>query len=419
VVPPDLDVGVLKIADLGLAKHHNVGTEFRLAQTSMKYTTEKYEPPEAGPGISTTLGRSRRQDIWSIGCVTLEFVIWLLYGASGLTEFSKKLVGDMKPIRYYEIEEKGGQKTAKVHTAVNDTMDALLRDQECRAEDGTAIRDLINIIKKKLLVVKLGPATTSDNTAPSSPPSLSTTLTGFRASAREFVVELDTIFAKGERNERYWYTGKPRGHLVQLPKTPSQAPESLLSPDSAHRKGIPTRQKEPPIPTTSEDLTFAVPLVTQSVKDEYRNAAQIDKTNFPVDNKFAAEIVNAIGVGLFPKYTAPIRRCDDCQKLDFFEPQFHVVDTWEALEKKLKICDFCQMRLEIAQKFLTRNVSTIRFDRDQSMLKLNEGQIPVMSICRSPGEFFYKVKAGPLSISRVGVSYVSQKCRLGTHISSR
>jgi len=385
VLPPELDVGVLKIADLGLAKHHNVGTEFRLAQTSMKYTTYKYEPPEASPGISTTPGRSKRQDIWSIGCVTLEFVIWLLYGADALTELNGKLAGDMKPSRYYEIEDKGGQKTAKVHTAVNDTMEALLRDQECKAEGGTAIRDLIDIVKKKLLVVNLGAATMNDNAAPSSPQNLSTTLTGFRASARELVLVLDTIIAKGERNERYWYTGKLRGHLNRLPKTPSQAPESLLSPDSAHRQGIPTRQKEQPIPTPSEDLTFTVPSVTPSFKDEYRNAAQIDKTNFPVDNKFAAELVKSIGVGLFPKYTEPTRRCDDCRKFDFFEPQFHIIDKWADLETKAKDCDFCEMRLDIAQKYLARSVSTIRFDRDQSMLKLNEGQIPVMSICRSPG----------------------------------
>jgi serine/threonine protein kinase len=387
VVPPELDVGVLKIADLGLAKHHNVGTEFRGAQTSMRYTTYRYEPPEARPGISTTPGRSKRQDIWSIGCVTLEFIIWLLYGADALTEFNAKLVSEMeKSSPYFEIEVKGGQKTAKVHTAVNDTMEALLRDQECRFEEASAIKDLIGIVKKKLLVVNLGAATLNDTAAAGSPPHQSTTHTGFRASARDLVLALDAVIAKGERNERYWYTGKPRGHLVHLPKTPSQAPESLLSPDSAQGRGISFRQKEP-MPPTSEDLSFAVPSAPQGFKDEYRNAAQIDKTNFPVDNKFAGQLIKTIGVGLFPKYTPPERRCDDCKKFDFFEPQFHIIDTWAELERTVNICDFCKMRLEVAEKYLAKNVSTIRFDRDQSMLKLNEGQIPVMSICRSSGKF--------------------------------
>ncbi|KAE9363831.1 HET-domain-containing protein [Stipitochalara longipes BDJ] len=382
VTPPELDVGVLKIADLGLAKHHNVGTEFR-PQTSMRYTTYRYEPPEARPGVSTTLGRSKRQDIWSIGCVTLEFIIWLLYGAVALAEFNDKLVGDMKESSpYFEIEVKGGKKTARVHTAVNDTMDALLRDQECRLEEGSAIKDLIGIVRTKLLVVNLGAVTVNGRAAASSPPNHSSTQVGFRASAPELVIALDNIIAKGEKNERYWYTGKPRGHLVRLPKTPSQAPESLLSPDSAHGQGIPTRQKEP-MPPPPEDLTFVVPSVTQRFKDEYRNAAQIDKTNFPVDNKFASELVKTIGVGLFPKDAASTRLCDDCKKFDFFEPQFHIKDTWAKLEEKTKICSFCKMRLEVAQHFLANNVSTIRFDRDQSMLKLNESQIPVMSICRS------------------------------------
>jgi serine/threonine protein kinase len=55
VVRPEIDVGILKIADLGLAKHHNVGTEFR-PQTSMRYTTYRYEPPEARHGVQQSLG---------------------------------------------------------------------------------------------------------------------------------------------------------------------------------------------------------------------------------------------------------------------------------------------------------------------------------------------------------------------------
>lgn len=265
VVRPELDVGVLKIADLGLAKHHNVGTEFR-PQTSMRYTTYRYEPPEARPGVSRTLGRSKRQDIWSIGCVTLEFIIWLLYGADALNEFNDNIVGEMKESSpYFEIEVKDNKKTAKVHTAVNDTMDALSRDQECRVGENTAIKDLLGIVKTKLLVVNLGAATVNDREAAASPPHDSKTKVGFRASARELCLALDEIIGKGEKNERYWYTGKPRSDVQRLLKIPSQAPDSLLSPDSAYGQGIPARQKEPMQPS-SEDITFVVPSGNQGLK---------------------------------------------------------------------------------------------------------------------------------------------------------
>jgi serine/threonine protein kinase len=265
VVSPELDVGVLKIADLGLAKHHNVGTEFR-PPTSMRYTTYRYEPPEARPGVSTTLGRSKRQDIWSIGCVTLEFIIWLLYGADALNEFNDNIVGEMKESSpYFEIEVKGNKKTAKVHTAVNDRMDALSWDQECRKGEETAIKDLLHIVKTKLLVVNLGAATVNDREAAGDHLQDSETQVGFRASARELCLALDQIIGKGEKNERYWYTGKSRSHIQRLPKIPSHAPESLLSPDSAYGQGIPARQKGPMQPP-SEDITFVVPTGNQGLK---------------------------------------------------------------------------------------------------------------------------------------------------------
>ena len=265
VVLPEIDVGVLKIADLGLAKHHNVGTEFR-PQTSMRYTTYRYEPPEARPGVSTSLGRSRRQDIWSIGCVTLEFIIWLLYGTDALNEFNDNIVGEMKESSpYFEITVRGNEKTAKVHTAVNDTMEALSWDQECKVRENTAIKDLLSIVKKRLLVVNLGPATVNDREAAASSPDGSETQVGFRASAQDLCLALDEIIDKGKKIKRYWYTGKDRSRIQRLPKIPSQAPDSLLSPDSALGQGNPARQKEPMLPP-SKNITFVVPVGNQGPK---------------------------------------------------------------------------------------------------------------------------------------------------------
>jgi hypothetical protein len=55
------------------------------------------------------------------------------------------------------------------------------------------------------------------------------------------------------------------------------------------------------------DITIVVPPVTQELKGEYRNATQIDKTELPVDNKFAKELVKTIGLnGLLPINIEPI-----------------------------------------------------------------------------------------------------------------
>jgi serine/threonine protein kinase len=267
----ELDVGTLKIADMGLAKHHTVVTEFR-PPTSMRYTTYRYEPPEVIPGISANSGRSRRQDIWSLGCVTLELIIWLLYGADVLNDFNDKwIVGEMgEQSPYFEIEGKSRNKTAKVHPAVDATMDALSRDQECRVGENTALKDLLRIVRTKLLVVNLGAATMIGMEGSISPPQNSTIPVGSRASARDLCLALDDIIGKGEKNERYWYTGKSRSHIQRLQRAGARGPDTLLLPKQENGKGIPIRQKEPTaIPPPSEDITFvvpAVPSVTQALK---------------------------------------------------------------------------------------------------------------------------------------------------------
>lgn len=264
----ELDVGILKIADMGLAKHHTVLTEFR-PPTSMKYTTYRYEPPEVTPGVSVTPGRSRRQDIWSIGCVTLELIIWLLYGAGELNDFnSKDVVGEMGELSpYFKIEGKDHNKTAKVHPAVVETMEALSKDQECRRGENTAIKDLLAIVKTKLLVVNLGPATIHDTEGLESPRNNFKTQIGSRASAQEFCLALDEIISKGTSNESYWYSGKSRDHIQRLRKNRSRGSESLLAPDynSGNGHSVFAHQREP-VSRSVEDITFTFPTMIHALK---------------------------------------------------------------------------------------------------------------------------------------------------------
>lgn len=286
VAESELDVGILKIADMGLAKHHTVVTEFR-PPTSMRYTTYRYEPPEVITGASANSGRSRRQDIWSLGCVTLELIIWLLYGADVLNEFNNKWVvgervigGQTEQSPYFEIEGKGRNRTVKVHPAVDATMDALSRDQECRAAEGTAMKDLLRIVRKKMLVLNLGTATTIGLDGSLSPRNNSAVPVGTRASARDLCLALDKIIDKGKLNERYWYTGTPRTGLPRLQIFRSGSSDTLFPPDAnaGIGMGIPTYQKPPTVmQPLSEDLSFVVPSlssVTQARK--VSNPAQFD-----------------------------------------------------------------------------------------------------------------------------------------------
>ncbi|KAK9414556.1 putative Protein kinase domain-containing protein [Seiridium unicorne] len=75
--------GTLVIADVGLAKFHATYTRERYDPTTTRSGSRRYEPPEVQEGGKF----SRRYDMWSLGCILLEFVIWALLGSPGLQEF--------------------------------------------------------------------------------------------------------------------------------------------------------------------------------------------------------------------------------------------------------------------------------------------------------------------------------------------
>jgi serine/threonine protein kinase len=79
------DENVLKITDFGLGRFHGRYSRSRIDPRNV-ISPLTYEPPEC------TIGRlvSRRYDIWSMGCLFLEFITWLLAGNEKLDEFSEE-----------------------------------------------------------------------------------------------------------------------------------------------------------------------------------------------------------------------------------------------------------------------------------------------------------------------------------------
>ncbi|KAF2677147.1 HET-domain-containing protein [Lentithecium fluviatile CBS 122367] len=82
-------LGVLKIADMSLAKRHSFATQMESSKMGTRFDAVRYEAPEA---VTNAHGaRSRLCDIWSMGCITLEFVIWILYGNDELINFNNQV----------------------------------------------------------------------------------------------------------------------------------------------------------------------------------------------------------------------------------------------------------------------------------------------------------------------------------------
>ncbi|KAM5354863.1 hypothetical protein ACJ41O_001509 [Fusarium nematophilum] len=147
-------LGVLKIADLGLAKIHFESTDVRPAKTKTMSATRQYLAPEMASDPTQT--RSRRFDIWSMGCIIFESVVWLLYGNAGLDEFwgnGKQPECSAPHSLFFTL---GGSRS-QVNNLVGKWIDHILAEDD-RLSGGhkTLIGDLLRLVRDKLLVVELG-----------------------------------------------------------------------------------------------------------------------------------------------------------------------------------------------------------------------------------------------------------------------
>jgi serine/threonine protein kinase len=147
---------ILIIADVGLSRSHDKLTEVRKGATRTKSGTIKYEPPETE--LQPNEPRSRRYDVWSLGCIYLEFMIWLLYGHEELEHFRDDLNSLGENVRFYIVEEDPStrRRTARLNSVVQKWVDWIKKDKRCPNQ--TAIRRLLDLIVGRLLVADVSPA---------------------------------------------------------------------------------------------------------------------------------------------------------------------------------------------------------------------------------------------------------------------
>lgn len=190
---------ILVIADVGLARVHAMATDNRPDPTSTQSGTVMYWPPERE--LPQQQARTRRYDIWSLGCIYLEFLIWLLYGTSGLRRFRTELRGN----KFYVIQpnQAGQMESARVNEDVQKWMDSIKKDPRC--PQNTALGRLLNLIENRLLVVKVGTAPGSNpatfakpfyGTVPDDAPDPSFEIPRLQVRAPTFQAD-GTLFASG------------------------------------------------------------------------------------------------------------------------------------------------------------------------------------------------------------------------------
>lgn len=142
--------GILKMADFGISKIHNLGTMQRQGvDTTTRATTPSYQGPE-GDSDET---RSRKFDIWSLGCIFLEFTLWVLRDCKALEDFDAarkpKTPGVQNRSHFYVLAEDG----AEIHPAVVEVIIDLRSLKQGRPH--TAFGELLNMIESQLIQVQV------------------------------------------------------------------------------------------------------------------------------------------------------------------------------------------------------------------------------------------------------------------------
>ncbi|KAF2132922.1 HET-domain-containing protein [Dothidotthia symphoricarpi CBS 119687] len=419
-------IGRLKIGDWGEAKIHNVVTALRHSKTTAKFATRRYEAPEVETGVKAVLlgqaefRRSRLYDIWAMGCVTLEFIVWLLYGYDVLDRFNKSVKNESNgESPFYQLSNAKGKKVAKVHSVVEYWIDHMARDPSCKA-GATALGDLLQIVRTGLLVVKLpkeGGTFNDDNpqqpdvqrlltqlnqesttnqlsaSQPQETGDFDSTLT---ATVPTFEFDLDSDDKPGsdlrepqrlratkffDMLENIMYTDEIEGYWQAVEsdrQPPTDLELSLIALTTTDTKNTESLQ---------EGLAVPVPSLIN-----YGDDPNLDPNiwEFEVDNEFVSSLLPASN-GLNRSSSETRISSNLCNKCEEFRdrvwnPGFNITyQVQDLLSSAIKQeCDLCCLLWRTCKRNQGTSVSTAQFQRIGSVLMMNGGHIPVLSLFRSP-----------------------------------
>jgi serine/threonine protein kinase len=184
------DGKVLKITDFGLGRFH--GRDSRSGIDGRRvFGTLTYEPPEC------SLGRlvSRKYDIWSLGCLFLEFVTWLLEGSAKIGEFSNARgldTGFVNDDTFFTVfTDEDHEKDAEIRVAVIGWVNRLHFNENCSA----LIHDLLDLVMGSML--RIDP--------------------GKRKTAQQLKNEMELLVAGAENCDSYLINGDPRSLPLRTP----------------------------------------------------------------------------------------------------------------------------------------------------------------------------------------------------------
>lgn len=143
-------MGVLQIADFGLGRFHGRDSRSNRNPDTIN-GSPTYEPPEC----TLRLPVSRKYDIWSLGCLYLEFITWLLEGFDEIDTFADargqvNLETKINDDNFFTIINDAEGSRGIVRPAVNQWVSKLHAHKNC----SPLIHDLLDLTMKEMVVVE-------------------------------------------------------------------------------------------------------------------------------------------------------------------------------------------------------------------------------------------------------------------------
>jgi serine/threonine protein kinase len=225
--------GVLQIADFGLGRFHGRDSRSKVNPDTV-LTSPTYEPPEC------KLRRpvSRAYDLWSLGCLYLEFITWLLRGSAEIENFSnfrgRLSSTGIDDDNFFTISrDPVTGPEAAVRDSVIDWVEGLHHHEKCSA----LMHELLDMIMDQLLIVD----------------------SGDRAGAQWLYFQMKALLEKAETDRDYLLRPVPPTQKRNAGGRSKSTSDILGPPKPFARRQISTTDREtiqplPKFPKPSPDL---------------------------------------------------------------------------------------------------------------------------------------------------------------------
>ncbi|KAF2848615.1 HET-domain-containing protein [Plenodomus tracheiphilus IPT5] len=305
------DLGTLKLADLGRAQLHEQITKKRTTSDEVElWRTRWYEPPDLFDESRKKI--SRLFDLWSMGCVIFESVLWFLYGIEAIEGFvsANELDTHERSATPYWRKTKNGR--FEVTTVASKWMDHILQNDP---ERDCALGHIVKLVKERLLQIEI-------------PDDSGSYRIGYRTNAEDLKEQLGAIIERGREDHKYLFSGVDRANAtfpqVKVPGTASTSSTnsgSSLSPHDAERslKRVPGRAT-----TIAMQRDY-----TNSLKDDWNASedAHFVKAAMPNPRRFSEE----------SDY------CKICRDIDLLSPSISFDVQTLKMNTAEGDCDLCEL----------------------------------------------------------------------------